>query len=75
MAESLLCPEQIVATGVFDPRKVEVLWRDHQSKKDNVGWRLWAILMMQSWLLRYSSARNRPSEKSVIPPPTNAPLT
>jgi asparagine synthase (glutamine-hydrolysing) len=58
-AESLLCPEQIVTTGVFDPRKIAVLWRDHQSKRDNVGWRLWTILMMQSWLLHQYSARNR----------------
>ena len=50
-AESLLCSEQIIATGVFDPRKVQDLWRDHQSTRDNVGPRLWAILAMQSWLL------------------------
>jgi asparagine synthase (glutamine-hydrolysing) len=54
-AESLLCPEQIAATGVFNRRRIEELWLDHQTKKDNVGWRLWAILMMQSWLLHRAS--------------------
>jgi asparagine synthase (glutamine-hydrolysing) len=57
-AENLLSTKQIAATGVFDARKVEALWRDHQSKKDNAGWRLWTILMMQSWLLRYNSTRS-----------------
>jgi asparagine synthase (glutamine-hydrolysing) len=57
-AESLLCREQIAATDMFDPRKIEDLWSDHQSNKDNVGWRLWAILMMQSWLLHYRSREN-----------------
>jgi asparagine synthase (glutamine-hydrolysing) len=50
-ADSLLCSEQILATGVFDPSKIKNLWRDHQSMRDNVGPRLWAILTMQSWLL------------------------
>ncbi len=50
-AESLLCSEQILATGVFNPCQIESLWEDHQSKKDDAGWRLWAILTMQSWLL------------------------
>ena len=57
-AENLLSTKQIAATGVFDARKVEALWRDHQSKRDNAGWRLWTILMMQSWLLRYNSTRS-----------------
>jgi asparagine synthase (glutamine-hydrolysing) len=54
-AESLLCSEQIAATGVFAPRKIEELWRRHQSSKENAGCRLWAILMMQSWLLHSRS--------------------
>ena len=54
-AERLLSREQIVATAMFNPKKIEELWADHQSSRDNVGWRLWAILMMQSWLLHYRS--------------------
>jgi asparagine synthase (glutamine-hydrolysing) len=54
-ADSLVCSEQIRATGVFDPRKVQDLWRDHQSMRDNVGPRLWSILAMQGWLLHYRS--------------------
>ena len=54
-AETLLGSEQIVATGVFDPRKVQDLWQDHQLMRDNVGPRLWAILTIQSWLLHYRS--------------------
>ena len=65
-AESLLCPDQIAATGVFDPQKMVTLWRDHQSRKDNVGWRLWAVLMLQSWLLHYqrSTEHRRVSERA-----------
>ena len=33
LGDNFLSTKQIVATGVFDARKVEVLWRDHQSKK------------------------------------------
>ena len=55
-AESLLSSEQIAATGLFDRRRIEELWSDHQTKKDNVGSRLWAILMMQSWLLHRRSS-------------------
>ena len=61
-AEGLLCPEQIIATGVFDPGKIDALWRDHQSKKDNLGERLWAILMMQSWLL-HTARRVNPHQR------------
>ena len=57
-AESLLSSEQIRATGVFDARQIESLWRQHQSMKDNVGWRLWAILGMQSWLIHNRSRVN-----------------
>lgn len=53
-AESLLSEAQLSSNGVFDPSKVRSLWRDHQSKADNAGWRIWAILMMQSWLLHYA---------------------
>jgi asparagine synthase (glutamine-hydrolysing) len=67
-AESLLSPVQIIATGVFDPRKIEALWRDHQSNRDNVGWRLWAILMMQSWLLHNNSAGKARLEAHMIAP-------
>jgi asparagine synthase (glutamine-hydrolysing) len=63
-AESLLCSEQIVATGVFDPLKIRDLWRNHQSKKDNVGWRLWAVLAMQSWILH---TRPRLSASAKLP--------
>ena len=54
-AENLLCQKEISATGVFDPTKVEALWRDHQLKKDNAGWRIWAILMLQSWLSHHAA--------------------
>lgn len=54
-AESLISETQLASTGVFDPSRVRLLWRNHQSKADNAGWRIWAILMMQSWLLHHAS--------------------
>jgi asparagine synthase (glutamine-hydrolysing) len=64
-AESLLCSEQIAATGVFAPRNIEELWQRHQSRRDNAGWRLWAILMMQSWLL-HSRVRLNARQKAPV---------
>jgi asparagine synthase (glutamine-hydrolysing) len=66
-AEGLLCSEQIATTGVFDPRKVRELWRDHQLVKDNAGPRLWAILAMQSWLLEHHSRKNGRQSRESAP--------
>jgi asparagine synthase (glutamine-hydrolysing) len=54
-AEDLLSPARLATTGLFDARNVRLLWERHQTMKDNAGGRLWAILMMQSWLLCYGS--------------------
>jgi asparagine synthase (glutamine-hydrolysing) len=48
-AEDLLAPEQVRASGFFDPGAVEQVWREHQRAGFDHANFLWPILVTQAW--------------------------
>jgi asparagine synthase (glutamine-hydrolysing) len=49
-AEDLLAPARLAADGWFDPAPVRAQWEDHLAGRRNNDYRLWSVLMFQSWL-------------------------
>jgi asparagine synthase (glutamine-hydrolysing) len=49
-AAQLLDPERLACEGYFEPAPVAQAWAEHQSGRRNRQYRLWPILMFQSWL-------------------------
>ena len=49
-AETLLDPERLACEGYFEPAPVAAAWAEHQSGRFNRQYRLWPVLMFQSWL-------------------------
>ncbi len=49
-AEDLLAPARLAADGWFDPAPVRAQWDDHVAGRRNNDYRLWSVLMFQSWL-------------------------
>jgi asparagine synthase (glutamine-hydrolysing) len=49
----LLAPEQIAARGLFEPRAVEELVREHQGRARNHADRLWTLMMLELWVRQY----------------------
>jgi len=48
-AETLLDENRLVREGFFYPAPIRQAWERHLSGRDNYGYRLWSILMFQSW--------------------------
>ena len=49
-AEALIEPERLTEEGFLNPELVRVIWNEHQEQKRNWSFKLWSILMFQSWL-------------------------
>lgn len=49
-AEALIEPERLTDEGFLNPELVRVIWNEHQEQKRNWSFKLWSILMFQSWL-------------------------
>lgn len=49
-AEPLLDEHRLIAEGYINPVPVRRAWEQHQQNKANFGYRLWSVLMFQSWL-------------------------
>jgi len=49
-AAALIDPERLACEGYFEPAPVARAWAEHQSGRFNRQYRLWPILMFQSWL-------------------------
>ena len=62
-AEDLLSPSKLQTTGVFKSSAIRRLWLSHQSRSENAGARIWAVLMLQFWLLSLPqlTSVNKPS--------------
>jgi asparagine synthase (glutamine-hydrolysing) len=58
-AGDLVAPSAVRAGGVLDHNAVSRLWAAHQDGRDNAGWKLWAVIMLQGWL----HARDHPTEQ------------
>lgn len=54
-AETLLNENAIKQTGIINGPFVQVMWQQHLSGKKNWQQQLWALLMLQSWLLKSAS--------------------
>jgi asparagine synthase (glutamine-hydrolysing) len=48
-ASSLLEPRRIAAQGIFDSSVLQRSWDDHLSGRGNQAYRVWDVLMFQSW--------------------------
>ncbi|MFH0958722.1 MAG: asparagine synthase C-terminal domain-containing protein, partial [Pseudomonadota bacterium] len=49
-ASDLLNDKSVVERGLIDSLKVTTLWNDHISLRRDWSYRLWGVLMLQSWL-------------------------
>jgi asparagine synthase (glutamine-hydrolysing) len=51
-AEQLLATRTLEADGLFDPRPIRACWQAHLDGRADHEYRLWAVLMFQSWRQR-----------------------
>ncbi len=49
-AENLIDAERLSNEGFLEPEIVQSIWNEHITGKRNWSFRLWSILMFQSWL-------------------------
>jgi asparagine synthase (glutamine-hydrolysing) len=49
-AEDLLSEKRLVSEGFFNPSTIRSTWLAHLRGERNFGYRLWSVLMFQSWL-------------------------
>ena len=49
-AENLIDSERLSNEGFLKPEIVQKIWNEHVAGKRNWSFRLWSILMFQSWL-------------------------
>lgn len=49
-AETLLSKERLLHEGYLDPEPIHAAWHAHQAGRADNGYRLWSVLMFQSWL-------------------------
>jgi asparagine synthase (glutamine-hydrolysing) len=49
-AEDLLSPAALGRHGLVDPVPVRAVWDAHQRGRADHTYRLWAVLMLESWL-------------------------
>ncbi|MFH1725294.1 MAG: asparagine synthase (glutamine-hydrolyzing) [Elusimicrobiota bacterium] len=50
--DHVLSPEAL-ARGYFDKRALQSIWDEHQSRKRDHGYRMWALLMLELWHRQY----------------------
>jgi asparagine synthase (glutamine-hydrolysing) len=53
-AEDLLAASAIARHGVLDPGPVRRAWQLHLSKRRDLGYELWDVLMLEAWLNRWA---------------------
>jgi asparagine synthase (glutamine-hydrolysing) len=52
-AEHLLSEHRLRAQGLLDPLPVRRAWQLHQSGRRDLGYELWDVLVLQSWIDRW----------------------
>jgi asparagine synthase (glutamine-hydrolysing) len=55
-AEDLLSAQALNRHGLLDPEPVRRAWRLHTARRQDLGYELWDVLMLQAWLDRWSGA-------------------
>ena len=56
-AEDLLAERRLTTQGLLDPVPVRRAWQLHLSGRRDLGYELWDVLMLQSWLDRWMPGR------------------
>ncbi len=51
-AESLISETAIRKAGILHPRRARAIWTAHRDRKVDDPYRVWALLMLQAWLLK-----------------------
>jgi asparagine synthase (glutamine-hydrolysing) len=57
LVDELLAPDQVSARGLFEPKAVEGLVREHLSRARNHADRLWTLIMLELWMRQYLDVR------------------
>ncbi|MCL4413895.1 MAG: asparagine synthase (glutamine-hydrolyzing) [Actinobacteria bacterium] len=60
-AEDLLSTARLAAEGHLDPSPVRRIWKEHLSGETDWRYRLWDVLMFESWLDSFQSDRALPA--------------
>ncbi len=55
--DDLLAPERVGARGLFEPKAVEALVREHLAHERNHADRLWGLMMLELWMRQYLDGR------------------
>ncbi len=55
LLHELLCRENLLRDGLFEPRRVESLIREHEARTHNHSHLLWALMALQLWRDRFGS--------------------
>ena len=61
LGEHALAPDRLSATGLFDPKGVQALWDQHQSKRIDHGRALWGLINYMTWYEIYIEKGNHAS--------------
>jgi len=56
-AEELLSPSALTRHGLLEPAPIRRAWTLHAEGKQDLGYELWDVLMLQSWLDRWSPTK------------------
>ncbi len=59
-AQGLLSREVVESTGVLHFEPVRDLWEAHQARRGNHGHQLWALAMLQAWLIQWEPGLSHP---------------
>ena len=60
-AETLLAEDRLRQEGFFNPAPIRTTWRRHLAGEASMGYRLWSVLMFQSWLESQSTQSTTPA--------------
>jgi asparagine synthase (glutamine-hydrolysing) len=55
-AEELLGEPRLLAQGLLDPQPIRRAWHRHLSGRQDLGYELWDVLVLQAWLDRWMPA-------------------
>jgi asparagine synthase (glutamine-hydrolysing) len=53
-AEDLLSPTALERHGILRPEPVRTVWARHLSRRSDLGYELWDLLMLQAWMERWA---------------------
>jgi asparagine synthase (glutamine-hydrolysing) len=56
MTNELLLDGRLERRGIFEPRSIERLWREHREGRRDHRHRLWSLLMLELWFRQYADA-------------------